>query len=56
MVERRADGGWQVGQHFDSQPHQTWSATGYLRLVYAGLFGRSFAPEGVSFAPSLPTG
>lgn len=50
------DGGWQAGKHWDSCKHQTWSATAYLRMVYSGLFGMTFAPGGVAFAPSLPKG
>lgn len=52
----RADGGWQSGARQVSQPDQTWSATAYLRMVYAGLFGMRFLPDRLSFAPSLPTG
>ncbi|MGA9121398.1 MAG: hypothetical protein WB699_18670 [Bacteroidota bacterium] len=50
------DGGWQTGKHWDSQPHQTWSATAYLRSVFSGLFGMRFSPEGVEFHPLLPFG
>ena len=50
------DGGWQVNRHWTSQPDQTWSATGYLRMIYSGLFGLSFAPEGLTIAPTLPPG
>jgi glycogen debranching enzyme len=50
------DGGWQVGRHWDSCIHQTWSATGYLRMVLHGLFGLAFEPNGLRFAPSLPPG
>lgn len=50
------EGGWQVGRHWDSCIHQTWSATGYLRMVFAGLFGLNFAPEALRFAPTLPPG
>ncbi|WP_419994752.1 MGH1-like glycoside hydrolase domain-containing protein [Streptomyces boninensis] len=48
------DGGWQVGRQWDSQPDQTWSATGYLRLIHQGLFGLRAGHRGLSFAPSLP--
>jgi glycogen debranching enzyme len=50
------DGGWQVGRHWDSRPNQTWSATGYLRMIYYGLFGLTFTPDGLTFAPTLPAG
>ena len=55
------DGGWQVRgtptlAHWVSQPNQTWSATGYLRMMHLGLFGLTFTPDGLSFAPTLPPG
>jgi hypothetical protein len=55
------DGGWQVASttaqvHWSATVNQTWSATAYLRMLYAGLFGMGFAPSGLSFAPSLPDG
>ncbi|MEU4674291.1 glycosyl hydrolase family 65 protein [Amycolatopsis sp. NPDC023774] len=54
-------GGWQTGgsgnlEQFTSQPDQAWSATGYLRMVFAGLFGLTFTPDGLRFAPCLPAG
>ncbi len=48
------DGGWQVGHQWDAQPDQTWSATGYLRTMYAGLFGMRFGVDGLTFATMLP--
>ena len=50
------DGGWQVGHPWYSEPDQTWSATGYLRMIYAGLFGLRFGVDGLTFAPLLPAG
>lgn len=50
------DGGWQVNRRWVSQPDQTWSATGYLRMIYSGLFGLNFTPDGLTIAPSLPAG
>ena len=50
------DGGWQVGHVWYSEPNQTWSATGYLRMLYAGLFGMRFGVDGLAFAPTLPEG
>lgn len=50
------DGGWQVNRHWTSQPNQTWSATGYLRMIYSGLFGLTFTPDGLTIAPTLPPG
>jgi len=48
------DGGWQSGWHWPSQPDQTWSATAYLRMIYVGLFGLKFAPNSLTFSPTLP--
>jgi glycogen debranching enzyme len=48
------DGGWQVGRRWPSEPDQTWSATGYLRLIHSGLFGLAPRPDGVRLAPRLP--
>ncbi len=39
---------------WDSQPHQTWSATGFLRLVLFDLAGMRFDERGIVFAPLLP--
>lgn len=50
------DGGWQVGWHWPAEPDQTWSATGYLRMIHNGLFGIRYTPRGLRFAPSLPAG
>ncbi|WP_030904863.1 MGH1-like glycoside hydrolase domain-containing protein [Streptomyces sp. NRRL F-5126] len=60
-VTGKVDGGWQTGgsgtlTHFDSQPDQAWSATGYLRLIHHGLFGLRPSADGLRFAPSLPEG
>jgi glycogen debranching enzyme len=37
-------------------PHQTWSATAFLRMILKGVAGMRFAPEGVRFEPLLPPG
>ncbi len=50
------DGGWQVRHAWFAAPNQTWSATGYLRMIYAGLFGLRFQDDGLAFAPALPEG
>jgi hypothetical protein len=55
------DGGWQrlgdtVKFHWGSQPDQTWSATAYLNMIDSGLFGLSYSEQGLSIAPTLPTG
>jgi glycogen debranching enzyme len=35
---------------------QTWSATGYLRLILQGLLGMRFEPQGLAFEPLMPAG
>jgi beta-galactosidase len=51
------DGGFQVGKtqtggpKWTSVPDQTWSATGYLRMVFLDLLGMRFSPEGLKIAP-----
>jgi glycogen debranching enzyme len=39
-----------------SVPRQTWSATGYLRMILQCIFGMKLSPEGVIFKPYLPDG
>jgi glycogen debranching enzyme len=39
---------------WDSQPHQTWSATGFVRLVLFDLAGMRFDERGIAFEPMLP--
>ncbi|MEK8169010.1 hypothetical protein NKH77_01780 [Streptomyces sp. M19] len=48
------DGGWQTGRQWDSQADQTWSATGYLRLVHQGLFGIRHERDGLRLSPACP--
>ncbi|WP_285743186.1 glycosyl hydrolase family 65 protein [Lentzea sp. NBRC 105346] len=55
------DGGWQTDgsgeqTHWRSEPDQAWSASGYLRMIYSGLFGFAFGGDGLTFAPTLPPG
>jgi len=48
----QGESGWE----WQSCARQSWSASGYLRLILYGLLGLRFLPEGVSFAPYLPPG
>lgn len=54
------DGGWQTltggfpASPWTSEPDQTWSATAYLRMIHAGLFGLKLTTDGITFAPTLP--
>ena len=34
--------------------NQTWSATGYLRILYRALLGMAFDPSGIRFRPRVP--
>ena len=47
-------GGFQSAKKWEATHHQTWGATGYLALVYNGLFGMQFEDEGIRFTPYLP--
>jgi hypothetical protein len=38
----------------DGSPRQLWSASGFLSMVYHGLFGMNFTEQGVRFAPVVP--
>lgn len=39
---------------WDTCKRQTWSATGFLRMVLFGIAGMSFESGGIRFAPHLP--
>lgn len=39
-----------------SQPKQTWSATGYLHMLFHNIAGITFEKNGLSFSPYLPAG
>lgn len=41
---------------WDSEKKQTWSATGYLNMLYSGIGGMRFENGGVRFKPYLPEG
>ena len=38
----------------DGSPRQLWSASGFLSMVYHGLFGMGFESGGIRFAPVVP--
>jgi len=54
-ITGQPDGGWQGG-HWGPLADQTWSATAYLRMMYQGLFGMDYQPDGLRLAPNLPPG
>jgi hypothetical protein len=58
-VSGQPDGGLQeMGRSgiksWQSEPHQTWSATGFLRLILFDLAGMHFDQTGIDFSPLLP--
>lgn len=38
----------------DGSPRQLWSASGFLSMIYHGLFGMDFQQDGIAFAPVVP--
>ena len=38
----------------DGSPRQLWSASGFLSMIYHGLFGMDFEQDGIRFAPVVP--
>ena len=47
------DGGWQFDHQWNSVHDQTWSATGYIRMIFNNLFGMRFTPKGLTFNPDV---
>lgn len=52
---RQEDGARGIGE-WKSSARQTWSATAFLRMVFMGMIGMDFTPEGIRFAPLMPEG
>lgn len=54
----RVCGGWQTGHEtgkdyeWDSIHDQTWSATGFLRMVFRGILGLQFTENGLQLTPN----
>lgn len=54
----RVCGGWQTGHEtgkdyeWDSIHAQTWSATGFLRMVFRGILGLQFTENGLQLTPN----
>lgn len=48
-------GGWQTGKdhEWESVYRQTWSATGYLRMILKGILGISYDKDGLHISPNL---
>ena len=45
------DGGWQKGGNLNSSIDQTWCATGYISLIYRGLWGLKATENGLVVSP-----
>jgi glycogen debranching enzyme len=41
---------------WNAAARQSWSASGYLRMILTGLFGLRFSTDGITFQPYLPAG
>ena len=52
-LQERAGAGVEL---WEPVAHQTWSATGFLRIVLAAVVGMRLEPGGVHFEPLLPPG
>lgn len=48
-------GGWQTGKdiEWESVYRQTWSATGYLRMILKGVLGISYDSNGLHISPNV---
>ncbi|UFU03236.1 hypothetical protein LQF12_01075 [Ruania suaedae] len=55
-TDGQVHGGWQTGRLWASEPHQTWSATAFLRMVHEGLLGIRMSEDGLRLRPTLPEG
>ena len=48
------DGGWQSDYHWGSSVFdQTWSATGFIRMILTDMLGMRFTPEGLTFESDI---
>ena len=43
------------GSFLKSQSQQLWSDAGFLSMIFSGLFGLNFQPNGIKFDPIKPT-
>ncbi len=41
---------------WDAEKKQTWSATGYLHMVFSNIIGMQFEADGIAFKPYMPQG
>lgn len=45
------DGGWQKGGDLNSSIDQTWCATGYISMIFKGLWGLDYTEQGLVVKP-----
>ncbi|MBO4599564.1 MAG: hypothetical protein J5641_02375 [Bacteroidales bacterium] len=50
-LDGEPSGGWQCGALWDKKEHQTWCATGFLRLFVNHVFGITPMPDGLELNP-----
>lgn len=56
-IDGEPSGGWQCGGLWGKKEHQTWCATGYLRLILDHIFGITLTPQGLELHPhGMPDG
>lgn len=53
MNTGKQDGGWQNGVHYLSVNDQTWSATGFLRMIMNDVVGMNFTVDGFRLNPDV---
>jgi len=46
------DGGWQKGGDLNSSIDQTWCATGYISMIFKGLWGMDYTEQGLVIKPA----
>ena len=51
-IEGEPSGGYQCGALWDVKHHQTWCATGFIRLIVNHVFGLDFTDWGLDFHPT----
>ena len=53
-ITGKPNGGWQCGSWWGSSVYdQTWSCTGFIRLILTDMLGMRFTPDGLTFEPNI---
>ena len=47
----KQDGGWQIDHQWESVYDQTWSATGYIRMILYDVLGMRCTLKDITFHP-----